>query len=389
MRVSPFLLRRGPFGGDGLIAIVAAIACELELGLSHHIQGPRAVNAISALLVTLPIAWRRRWPLLVAPAVTAVIAIQEVAGGDLTENSLVPMLTIPLAVYALGAICARRQALIGFVTALGLAWIAVAAADESLGTFVFVTALVGGPFLVGRIVNARTELAFELADKAIRLQGEQERQAELAVAEERERIAREMNDVLAHHVTGMVVQTQAARRMIDRDPERAREALDSIEATGREALGAMRRMVGVMGNGGEPPALAPQPSIAELDELVERARAAGLDVEVNVEGDRRRVESTVDLSVFRIVQEVLTNAAKHPGPTHAEVILRYGENDVEVDVSDYGPAPRPAKSGGGEDQGLVGIRERVAMLGGELEAGYRKGGGWGVHARLPLTPEGS
>src|SRR5205823_2624048 len=204
MRATEFFLRRGPFGGDGLIAVAAAIACELELGLSHHIQGPRAVNSISALFVTLPVAWRRRYPLIVAPLVTATVAVQDVLNGDLTENSLVPVLTIPLALYALGALCSRREALIGFAASLGFAWIAALLESEVAGTFVFVTALVGGPFLVGRIVNARSQLAWALADKASRLEREKERQADLAVAEERARIAREMHDVLAHNVSGMV-----------------------------------------------------------------------------------------------------------------------------------------------------------------------------------------
>ena len=389
MRVRAFFLRRGPFGGDGLVAVAAAIACELELGLSHHIQGPHAVNAISALLVTLPIAWRRVTPLVVAPLVTATVAVQDALNGDLTENSLVPILTIPLALYALGALCARRQALTGFAASLAFAWIAALLESEIAGTFVFVTALIGGPFLVGRIVNARSQLAWELADKAIRLEREKESQSELAVAEERARIAREMHDVLAHNVSGMVIQAQAARRMIGRDPDRAREALESIEATGREALAEMRRLFGMMRPEDEAPQLAPQPSVDELQALADRAREAGLDVEMNVEGDRRRAQSSVDMSVFRIVQEALTNTVKHAGPTHAQVLVRYGETDVEIDVNDDGSGSRPAPAADSSGHGLVGIRERVAMLGGELEAGYRKEGGWGVHARLPLTPEGS
>lgn len=382
-------MRRGPFGGDGLIAIAAAIACELELGLSHHIQGPRAVNAISALFVTLPIAWRRRYPLIVAPLITATLVVQSALNGDLAQNSLVPILTIPLALYALGALCSRREALIGFAASLAFGWITALIESEGAGAFVFIAALIGGPFLVGRIVNARSQLAWAMADKAIRLEREKERQAELAVAEERARIAREMHDVLAHNVSGMVIQAQAARRMIDRDPERAHEALASVEATGREALAEMRRLLGMMRPDDEKPALTPQPSIDELQALADRARQAGLDVEMNVEGDRRRVQSSVDLSVFRIVQEALTNTVKHAGPTHAEVVIRYGETDVEVDVNDDGDGLPPAPKAGRPGQGLVGMRERVAMLGGELRAGYRKEGGWGVHARLPLTPEGS
>jgi signal transduction histidine kinase len=206
------------------------------------------------------------------------------------------------------------------------------------------------------------------------------------VAEERARIAREMHDVVAHNVSVMVVQASAARRMIDHDPARAREALTSVEQTGREALAEMRRMLDVLRAEDERAALAPQPSIDELEALIELAREAGLDVELEVEGERRRVSSGVDLSAFRIVQEALSNTIKHAGAAHARVRLRFGDDEMEVDVVDDGHGARSAGQNG-RGQGLVGMRERVAMLGGRLEAGYRANGGFEVRATLPLKTE--
>jgi signal transduction histidine kinase len=379
--------RSGPFSVDGLIALVACAACELELALSNHIDGPRWVNVVAAIGVTMPVAWRRRWPLATAPLMVAVITWQQILNGDLIENAVTPIITVPLAVYSLGVLLDRRLATSGFVATLGLLCIAVAVGDDhSLDTFVFILLLVGGPYLVGRIVNARIQLARELREKARRLESESAEQQKLAVAEERARIAREMHDVVAHNVSVMVVQASAARRMLDHDLARAREALTSVEQTGREALAEMRRMLDVLRVEDERAALAPQPSVDELDSLIALAREAGLNVDFEVEGERRRLSSGVDLSAFRIVQEALSNTIKHADAAHARVRLRYGDEDIEVDVVDDGHGAGTRRNNG-QGQGLVGMRERVAMLGGRLEAGYRANGGFEVRATLPLKTE--
>jgi signal transduction histidine kinase len=374
---------------DTAVAIAACVITELQLALGSGIQGSAAVNALAAAASTLPLALRRRWPLGVAIAVPVVVVVQEALNGDLVENTWAPLLIVPMAVYAVAAFCDRRRAFIGLAAVLVLVWIEVAVADRSVGgDYLFVALLTFGPWLVGRIVAARSELADELRDKADRLEREQEKQAQLAVAEERTRIARELHDVVAHNVSVMVVQSAAARRMIDHDAAKAKEALASVEQTGRSALREMRRVVGMLGQRDEELALAPQPSVDELDWLIERARDAGLEVDLTVEGERKRLESGVDLSAFRIVQEALRNTLKHAGPAKAQVTLRYGAHDVEVDVSDNGRGVRAsAENGAVTGQGLLGMRERVAMLGGEIEAGYRKDGGFGVHARLPLERE--
>src|SRR3954451_1500052 len=381
--------RPSPTAIDAAVAVVACVTAELELALSSHVQGPAWVNAIAAAGATLPIAVRRRWPLAAAITVAAVVAGQEALGGDLTENSLTPLLSFPMVVYGVAAYCDRRRAFVGLVSVLLLIWTEVLLSDHTVGAdFLFTALLVFGPWLVGRIVAARVELAAELSDKADRLEREQDKQAQLAVAQERARIARELHDVVAHNVSVMVVQAAAARRMIDHDASKAKEALSSVEQTGRSALREMRRVVGMLGQRDEELALAPQPSVEEIDWLIERAREDGLDVDLTIEGEKKRLESGVDLSAFRIVQEALRNTLKHAGPAKAQVTLKYGEHDVEVDVSDNGHGVRaPADNGAVTGHGLLGMRERVAMLGGEIEAGYRKDGGFGVHAKLPLERE--
>jgi signal transduction histidine kinase len=384
-----FMRSSGPNSLDGIVAVATAVACELELALSNNIQGPRLVNYIAGALITLPIAFRRRWPLQVAVVMVAALVIQEALNGDVTENTITPLITFPMAFYTIAAHLDRRRAIIGI--GIGLAGICLDVAishKPGLDDFVFALLVVAGPWLVGRIVNARYQLAAELEEKADRLEREQERQARLAVAEERARIAREMHDVVAHNVSVMVVQASAARRILDRDVDLAREAITSVEHTGREALAEIRRMFDVLGDKDEDPALFPQPSMEQLDALLDRARAAGLEVDLEIEGDRRRVQSSVDLSAFRIVQEALNNTLKHSGGARARVKLRYGEREMEVDVTDDGRrVGLPVRNGADTGQGLVGMRERVAMLGGELEAGFRPEGGFEVHAKLPIQPE--
>lgn len=206
--------------------------------------------------------------------------------------------------------------------------------------------------------------------------------ARTAIAEERARIARELHDILAHSVSVMVVQAGAVRHRLGPELESEREALVTIERTGREALAEVRRLVEGMRPDDEPVDLAPQPGLASVEKLVEQARAAGLPVEVTVEGEEPRLPPGVDLSVYRIVQEGLRNVSSHAGPARARVVVRHGEGFVEVEVVDDGPGSATAN---GTGRGLLGIRERVQIYGGKLEAGPRDGGGYGLRARLPLT----
>ena len=211
---------------------------------------------------------------------------------------------------------------------------------------------------------------------------EAEEVARRAVEDERNRITRELHDVLAHSVSVMTVQASAVRRLLKPEQEREREALMTVEETGRQALAEMRRLLGIMRTDEEPPALAPQPGIGTLPELVEQVRQSGLPVELTVEGTPVKLPAGVDLSAYRIVQEALTNTLKHAGPAHAWVAVRYAGEDVEIEVANDGNSENP---GDGSGHGLVGMRERVALCGGELRSGPRPGGGYKISARLPVA----
>jgi signal transduction histidine kinase len=211
---------------------------------------------------------------------------------------------------------------------------------------------------------------------------EREQHAREAVAEERERIARELHDVVSHNVSASVLQAGAAEELLGKDPERVGEALQSIQEMGREALGEMRRMLGILrAENGEAPA-PPQPRLSDLAQLVERARESGLDVTAVVEGDVVDLAPGVELSSYRIVQECLTNVTKHAGPCRAVVTTRYLPGWLEVEVKDDGRGAGATDSGLGH--GLVGMRERVDFFGGTLEAGALPSGGFAVRARFPV-----
>ena len=205
--------------------------------------------------------------------------------------------------------------------------------------------------------------------------------ADRAVAEERRRIARELHDVVAHSVSVMTVQAGAVRRLLRPDQERERQALEVIEATGREALTEMRRLVGLLREQGSMPEFAPQPSMRTVDVLLGTVREAGLPVELEVEGEPRELPPGIDLSAYRVIQEALTNALRYAGPAHAWVTVRWKARELELEVANDGRS-EPGRSDGGH--GLAGLRERVALVGGTIDSGPRTGGGFVVRAHLPL-----
>ena len=233
----------------------------------------------------------------------------------------------------------------------------------------------------GYFLSTRSQQIAEAAERADRLERAREEDARVAVAEERARIARELHDVVGHSVSVMTVQAAAARRLLLPEQEREREALLVVEQTGREALAEMRRLVGVLRRPEEAPALAPQPSLDHVDKLVASAREAGLPVELRVEGEPVQLPAGLDLTAYRLVQEGLTNAVKHAQAQRAEVLVTYGDGHVEITVSDDGAGGGDGDGGG---HGLVGMRERVSVYGGELDAGPRLEGGYALRARLPV-----
>jgi signal transduction histidine kinase len=277
----------------------------------------------------------------------------------------------------------------GFLTALGVL-AAMNALDAlapglDLRNSVFFTVVPAVAMLIlRRSVRDRELLNETLAARAELLEREQQLRANQAVAEERERIARELHDLVAHNVSVMVVQAGAERHALADDQASTREVLSSIEQAGRQALTEARRLLGMLRRNGDHEELAPQPTIAHLDALVAQVQRAGLPVALTVEGEQVPLPAGVDLCAYRIVQEALTNALKHAGPARADVRLRYVPRGLDVEVRDDGRGLTDANRDGA-GHGLIGMRERVALYGGTLDAGPRQGGGFEIRAHLPIA----
>jgi signal transduction histidine kinase len=369
---------------DIAITVALAVAGIAEVWASSAFDDdPRALLTLAVLAMTLPLAFRRRWPLPVL-VLTLFWATVTSAAWDLFDDAAVGMGVLLVAAYTVAAYRELREAAIG--GAILLAWGAAAMVwdDVPFGDYLFVAIILGGVWAAGRTVRSRRQLAVALADKNVLLEHEQEARAKQAVAEERTRIARELHDVVAHNVSVMVVQAGAERRSLgDHRPE-TREALEAIEQTGRQALTEMRRLLGMLRKDDDELALAPQPSMEHLELLVSQVREAGMPVELEVEGEPEPLPAGVDLSAYRIVQEALTNALKHAGPARALVRVRYRRDELELEILDDGPGPAADATNGAGGHGLIGMRERVSMFGGDLAAGERSSGGYSVHARLPL-----
>ncbi len=243
----------------------------------------------------------------------------------------------------------------------------------------------GMAWLVGDNLRVRRAYTRELEQRAAALEREREERAELAVAQERGRIARELHDVVAHHISVMVVQAAAARRICDKEPDTARAALAAVEEAGRTALAEMRRMLEVLRT--ETAGMGPQPGLGDLDRLAEKVRDAGLPVEIAVDGGARPLPAGMELAAYRIIQEALTNVVKHAGRASARVAVRYAEDTLDIEVSDDGrgaAAPLLNREEDDSGHGLVGMQERVALYGGKLETGPLFPGGYRVHASFPL-----
>jgi signal transduction histidine kinase len=295
----------------------------------------------------------------------------------------VAIILILTAAYSVGAHAEQRQAFIGIaVVVCVIVGVSVIRHDSDIAFPVVFFGIM--PWLVGRTLRHQQALARELAEKADRAEHEREEEERRAIEAERARIARELHDVLAHNLSVMVVQASAARRILDRDPDTASDAAHLIRATGREALAELRHLFGTVRRGeGEP--LAGPPSILRVERLAARAREAGLSVRVKVEGTPVVLPAGVDVTAYRVVQEALTNTLKHAGHANAVVTVRYEPWELVVEVEDdgAGTARNGDLSDAGGGHGLVGMRERVQVYGGKLQAGRRRGGGYAVRARLP------
>jgi signal transduction histidine kinase len=366
---------------DALVVAVTAAA----------LSDADSAAGIAAALAPLPLLLRRRFPFAAPALVFALLAGASLADRGAAAGHEIftvwSVCALALAFWFAGAHGEREQAIAG--AAVGLASLTVvagsagaqfniideASSDTGIGGWVL---LGGGLALAAYALRRRAQRADEHEQRALRLEREREERTRAAVAAERDRIARDLHDLIAHSVSVMTVQAGAARLLLPATPERARQPLLAIEDTGRQALGEMRRLLGILRMHDCEATLAPQPGMTDLNALLERLRQPGLRIELTVEGGPKTLPPGIDLAAYRIVEDALANALEHAGPVYARVTVRYGRDALDLEIAD--DRTRAHASG----NGLVALRERVAIYGGELEASGRSGGGYAVRAHLPL-----
>jgi signal transduction histidine kinase len=371
---------------DALLAAALLVLVEVTILAKGH-ASPRRVWVIAAVgaPVVIPLAWRHRVPLavlVVSGAATLAIMIDQGSPGPLAVGPLV-------ALYTVATVSPRRiSAGAAAVTLVGVT-VGVAAGHHgqlNWEDFLLPWAVIAAAWLVGDNLRVRRAYVAELEAKAARADADRAAEAERATSRERARIARELHDVVVHRVSVIAVQAAAARRMAPRSDRAAdtQQALTDVEATARQALSELRQLLGVLRHNGDPLALAPAPGLDQLGELLDDVRRAGLPVQARTEGHPVTLPPAVDLSAYRIVQEALTNVIKHAGCPPTTVTIGYTAQDLRIDVANGPAAGHATRTSPGPGHGLAGMRERVAMFGGDLDAGPSPGGGFTVCARIPL-----
>jgi signal transduction histidine kinase len=365
-------VRLDPVTFDWVLAALLTVGAELDIWLGSDVPEHRLAAALVACAIAPPIAVRRRYPALVGTTVPVISAFEHAFWNP--QSISYPIATF-CALYALAVWTPARS------FALGSALIVAADIAPNLPSrgsvhyaVGFAVLEVGVMLLVRRVVGDRERRA-QFAER------ERDMAARDAVLEERARIARELHDVIAHHVSMIVLQAGAERRTLGDTSGQTRETLETIERSGRGALTEMRRLLGML-RGDENEPLAPQPRLDDVSNLVEQLREAGLPVELHIDGERRELAAGIELSAYRIIQEALTNALKHGGDARASVHMHYSANALELEIIDDGTGTASQPSHGGH--GLVGMRERVALYGGCLDASSRPSGGFVVRVRLPI-----
>jgi signal transduction histidine kinase len=379
------------------LAIAGVITAVVQIQIWHGaitqigdgpVSGPKPLLTVLALGLTAPIAIRRRWPLVAVTVAMADFAFHPFLSngpfGHANLNLFEVFVALVLIVYSTAANTTGRRSWIGAGIIVGaqlfgsLSSILTVGFGPQFGSYFFYAVAWG----FGKTMQHRNALSARLADRAATLEQTRDAEVEKAVTDERSRMARELHDVVSHNVSLMTLQAGAARQALDVHPQRARQQLLGIESTGREAMVEMRRLLGLLRDASGEPALEPQPSLRHLDLLVERMKEAGLPVQLSADDIPASVPRGVDLTAYRIVQEGLTNVLKHSKPSCVQVKIRVQESVVEVEVEDDG-IPNNG-SLGTHGHGLIGMRERVAVYGGELEAGRAPGRGFRLKARIPF-----
>lgn len=382
-------LRANPRAADLLLAV--AVAALTVVGQFERIDGtavphrPDAFSLVLCLLASLPIAARRRYPM----AVLLVTAAATTAQVGLHYWSTFLGVGVLCAVYTVAAHRSFTQTVVGLGAALVMTWTCLGLAPGPITTSSYFSSTVAmaAAAVVGRNLRHRRRHLVALVERAQHAETDRELWVREAVTAERQRIARELHDMVAHNVSVMGVLAAGARRLLVRDPSAVDDTLATMETTSRSTLREMRHLLDVLRVDDEPASgpPAPQPGTAAIAALVEQVTEAGLPVTLQVSGTVRELAPGVDLSAYRIVQEALTNALKHAGAATATVRLVYGSRALVVTVADDGRGPGGGDGIGGH--GLLGMRERVALYGGSLEVGARPDGGFRVRAQLPLDAE--
>ena len=363
---------------------------------SHSVDypGPPARHLAFLAVAVAGLGVRRRAPLLAPLLTITAVTWWTTLWPSGTQGPFEGFLLLVGAAYCLGSLHDRRK--LALAVGVLVAWFVVGLFVDLVGGRSGDVAPVGVwlavGFGVGYLISRRTEQASQAWEATRVLAAEQERQTARAVDDERARIARELHDVVAHGLSVIVVQAGAERRSLhgpDMDEESIDAVLGSIERVGREALVDLRRLLGLLRRTDEPAALSPQPGLGQLDDLLSSVREAGLQVDVEISGDRSPLPPGLDLTAYRIVQEALTNVLKHADAHCVRVGVAFQRTHLDLEVSDDGSqAPRNGSAGVGTGHGLIGMRERVNVFGGTIRAGTADGGGWTVHARLPVTAVG-
>jgi signal transduction histidine kinase len=379
--------------GLDVLIVAAAVAAVVEAFLrSDEPHGARTapiIAAVAAVLLVLPLLARRRSPFLAPTWLWLLAAALSFLDGRLVVSSSSVYAAGMVSAFLIGSLRDERQGRMGLAILAGSgAIIALNDPLRSVNEVLLVPATFALAWLGGFAQRERGEQAARAEERARHAEREREVAARIAVAEERARIARELHDIVAHSVSVMVLQVGAVRHRMPDGFREDVEALRGVEETGRSALGEMRRLLGAMRRGDDGPELAPQPGLGRLDVLLDETRRAGLPVELHIDGEPFALPAAIDLSAYRIVQEGLTNALKHARASEAHVHIGYGADALRIQVSDDGDGGADPMAGG-VGHGLVGVRERVKLYGGEMSAGAANGGGFRLTTSLPLSGYGS
>jgi signal transduction histidine kinase len=367
---------------DYMIAAVFVAMGSLEAVVHPDLSWQRL---ITNLLFTVPLAWRRRWPIPVLAVVVASVPLSDILlYPRAQEGEITYVLAVQLAAYTVGRHLDPPATWWGPGLSVGLSWVLSYYQFDSIHTsdLVFPLVLWGMPWWIGFALRQRAIQIAQLAEEADQLRQLQAEREQRAVAEERARIARELHDIISHSISVISIQTQAVRRRLRPDQVGEADDLHAVEATAREAMVEMRRLFGVLRAEGDPIALTPQPGLDQLPRLIEETRAIGIPVEVRVQGTVVPLSPGMDLAAYRIVQEALTNIRRHAHGAATTITLKYADHGLDVLVENEGSAMSADPSPNG--QGLIGIRERVMLYGGMLRVGPGTHGGFAVHVTLPL-----